>query len=76
VVKDLAFDASGRWLAYVGADSDVDLWDLKMVHDELAALGLAWDQAPPVGDLPGHPTPASERVRPLMVQPAITDRSP
>ena len=45
LVEDLGFDASGRWLAYLGADVDVNLWDLKMVHDELAAIGLAWDQA-------------------------------
>jgi WD40 repeat protein len=44
VVRELAFDVSGRWLALAGADSDVSLWDLRMVHDELAALGLAWDQ--------------------------------
>jgi WD40 repeat protein/tetratricopeptide (TPR) repeat protein len=47
VVKDLAFDASGRWLAFAGADSDVALWDLGRVHDELAAVGLTWDQAAP-----------------------------
>jgi WD40 repeat protein len=47
VVRDLAFDASGRWLALAGSDSDIALWDLGMVHDELAALGLAWDQAAP-----------------------------
>ena len=45
MVKALAFDASGRWLAFAGADSDVNLWDMRMVHDELAAVGLAWDQA-------------------------------
>jgi eukaryotic-like serine/threonine-protein kinase len=48
MVKDLAFDATGRWLAIAGADSDVGLWDLGLVHDELAAVGLAWDQPPPV----------------------------
>ena len=49
MVKDLAFDATGRWLAIAGADSDVGLWDLGLVRDELAAVGLAWDQpAPPV----------------------------
>ncbi len=45
VVKDLAFDASGRWLAYGGADLDVDLWDLTMVFDELAELGLFFGPA-------------------------------
>ena len=67
MVKDLAFDASGRWLAFAGADSDVNVWDLAMVHDELAALGLAWDQAAPrsvsttdlaaVGERLDHPVP-------------------
>ena len=47
VVKDLAFAASGRCLTCAGADSDVNVWDLAMLHDELAALGLAWDQAAP-----------------------------
>ncbi len=47
MVKDIAFDASGRWLAFAGADSDVSFWDMGMVHDELAAVGLAWDQAAP-----------------------------
>jgi WD40 repeat protein len=47
MVKDVAFDASGRWLAIAGADSDVGLWDLDLVRLELARLGLAWDQAPP-----------------------------
>ena len=48
-LKDLAFDATGRWLAMAGADSEIGLWDLGLVHDELAAVGLAWDQpAPPL----------------------------
>ena len=47
LVKDLAFDASGRWLAFAGADSDVGLWDLTLLHEDLQAAGLAWDQPPP-----------------------------
>jgi WD40 repeat protein len=47
MVKDLAFDATGRWLAIAGADSDVGLWDLELVRDELARVGLAWDQTEP-----------------------------
>jgi WD40 repeat protein/serine/threonine protein kinase len=47
VVRDLSFDSTGRWLGFAGSDSDVGLWDLKMFHDELAALGLAWDQPAP-----------------------------
>ena len=49
-VKELAFSATGRWLAIAGADSDVGLWDLGLIRDELAALGLAWDQAVPAVD--------------------------
>ena len=76
-VKDLAFDASGRWLAFAGADSDVDLWDLRMVRDELAAVGLAWDQAAPASvstvDLAGvgeRPRPRVPVIRPKPVDPA------
>jgi WD40 repeat protein len=47
MVKDLAFTPSGRWLAYVGADSDVALWDLTALREGLQARGLAWDQSAP-----------------------------
>jgi WD40 repeat protein/predicted Ser/Thr protein kinase len=46
LVKDLAFDASGRWLAFAGADSDVALWDLTLLREGLEAAGLAWDRPP------------------------------
>jgi len=46
IVKDLAFLVDGR-LAIAGADSDVVVWDLGLVRDQLAAGGLAWDQPPP-----------------------------
>ena len=50
IVKDLEFDSSGRWLAMAGAAADITLWDLNLVHDELAAIGLAWDQpVAPIG---------------------------
>ena len=45
--KDLAFDVSGRWLAFGGADSDVALWDLTLLHEGLKAAGLAWDEPSP-----------------------------
>ena len=71
MVKDLAFDTTGRWLAIAGADSDVGLWDLGLVRDELATVGLAWDRpAPPVvstTDLPSageHPKPPVPVIRP------------
>jgi hypothetical protein len=46
MVRDLAFDASGRWLAFAGADADVALWDLPLLCEGLRAVGLAWDQPP------------------------------
>ena len=66
-VKDLAFDASGRWLAFAGADTEVALWDLWAVRDELAAVGLAWDQPAPV-------VTAADRLA-TMVQRSKTDVS-
>ena len=56
-VEDLGFDVSGRWLGFLGANTDVDLWDLTMVHDELAAVGLAWDQKPHLEPTPADLTP-------------------
>jgi eukaryotic-like serine/threonine-protein kinase len=77
VVRDLAFDATGRRLGFAGSDSDLCLWDLGMVHGELAALGLAWGQpAPPVlstadlastGERPRPPVPV---IRPGDFDPA------
>ena len=50
VVRDLAFDSTGRWLAFAGGDSDIALWNLAVVHDELAAIGLAWNKPAPGED--------------------------
>jgi WD40 repeat protein/predicted Ser/Thr protein kinase len=47
LVKDLAFDASGRWLALAGADSEIALWDLTLLHEGLEAVGLAWGEPRP-----------------------------
>ena len=38
----LVFDPKGKYLAF--GDVHVRLWDLAVVRDELAAMGLAWDQ--------------------------------
>ncbi len=46
-LQDVAFDATGRWIAFAGTDSEVGLWDLGLVRDELAAMGLAWDRPAP-----------------------------
>jgi WD40 repeat protein/serine/threonine protein kinase len=61
MVKDLAFDSTGRWLAIAGADSDVGLWDLSLVHGELARLGLAWHQAPPAREAKSDGVSTDER---------------
>ena len=64
-VRDLAFEASGRWLAIVGSDSDVDLWDVAALDDGLKAIGLAWDQSastisPSDGPFAGRTLPLPE----------------
>jgi len=41
-VNFLVFDPRGRYLAF--GDANVALWDLDLVRDELASIGLAWDQ--------------------------------
>jgi WD40 repeat protein len=76
-VKDLAFDATGRWLALAGADSDVGLWDLDLLHKELAPLGLAWDQPAPAVLSAAELAAASERPRQqvLIIRPGNIDPS-
>ncbi|MFI5461092.1 MAG: protein kinase [Isosphaerales bacterium] len=64
LVKDVAFDASGRWLALAGADSDVTLWDLTRLHEDLQAAGLAWDQPAPAVVPAAGLAPDDERLRP------------
>jgi WD40 repeat protein/tetratricopeptide (TPR) repeat protein len=46
-LQDVAFDATGRWIAFAGTDSEIGLWDLGLIRDELAAVGLSWDQTAP-----------------------------
>jgi hypothetical protein len=41
----LVFDPKGMYLAF--GDCEVILWDLALVREGLAALGLSWDQVPP-----------------------------
>ena len=75
VVKELAFDHSGSTLAFVGADSDVAVWDLKRVHDDLSALGLAWDQPAPTvaGDSGNVSEDEHARSAVPVIQPRNTD---
>jgi tetratricopeptide (TPR) repeat protein len=46
-LQDVAFDATGRWIAFAGTDSEIGLWDLGLIRDELAAVGLSWDETAP-----------------------------
>ncbi len=63
MVKALTFDCTGRWLAIAGADSDMGLWDLSLVRDGLAAVGLAWDQPAPSTSPAADFASAGERPR-------------
>ena len=61
----LVFDPKGKYFAF--GDSDTSLWDLDLIRDDLAPLGLAWHQATPrvvasaelapIGERPGAPVP-------------------
>ena len=66
--KTLSFDATGTRLAVGGIDSEADVWELGLIRDELAALGLAWDgPAPLTGSLPMAATsPAAVPVIPIV----------
>jgi eukaryotic-like serine/threonine-protein kinase len=55
----LAFDGTGRYVAFGG--SQITLWDLTLVRDRLAPLGLAWDAAAPDGGSGADPASAGER---------------
>jgi WD40 repeat protein/predicted Ser/Thr protein kinase len=75
LVKDLAFDSSGRWLAFAGADSDLALWDLHVLHQGLDAASLAWDQPSPATVPASGITTEEERLRPAVpvIGPLKTD---
>jgi WD40 repeat protein len=73
LVKDIGFDASGRWLAFAGSDSDLCLWDVGIVHDELAALGLAWDQAARTAGSTAEFAPAQQRAKVPVIRPETSD---
>ena len=41
-VNTLAFDTRGQHLASGGTDRTVAVWDLAVIREELARLGLGW----------------------------------
>ncbi len=65
-LRDLTFDSTGRRLAIVGTNCDVDLWDLAALSDGLADLGLAWDRPAPAVVSSTGPAPAGEPLRPAV----------
>jgi WD40 repeat protein len=69
-LRDLTFDSTGRRLAIVGTNCDVDLWDPAALSDGLADLGLAWDRPAPVPAVDSSsssgPVPVGEHVRPTI----------
>ncbi len=75
LVKDLAFDASDRWLALAGADSEVAIWDLTLLNEGLKAVGLSWDQSRPAGVRASGVAPENEQVPAAVpiVRPMTTD---
>jgi hypothetical protein len=42
LIAALAFDAQGRHLVSAVSDKTVDVWDLELLREEYARLGLAW----------------------------------
>ena len=82
MVRDMAFDASSRRLAIVGADPDVELWDLAALSDGLTGVGLSWEQASPAavstaGASEGRPSSIPEVVliHPRDMNPAELDEA-
>jgi serine/threonine protein kinase/WD40 repeat protein len=51
--KPLCFSPDGTRLATVGEGQAIDVWDLRLIRQELAALGLAWDLPAPGDGRPG-----------------------
>jgi WD40 repeat protein/tetratricopeptide (TPR) repeat protein len=64
LVKDVVFTLGGKRLAYVGADSDVALWDLTQLREGLKPMGLAWDQPAPAAVASTRPATGRERKPP------------
>ncbi len=65
-LRDLTFDSTGRRLAVVGTNCDVDLWDLSALNDGLTDLGLSWDRPAPAVVPTSPPAPAGEHLRPAV----------
>ena len=66
-VKSLAFDSEGRRLAVSGIDSDVVVWDLARVRDELGRIGLDWDHPAPTEGVDVALKPHVEAVIPTVL---------
>ena len=66
-MRDMAFDSASRRLAIVGTDSDLELWNIAALEDDLADVGLAWNPpasaaAPKDSQRYDHASPAADVV--------------
>jgi serine/threonine protein kinase/WD40 repeat protein len=66
----LQFSPDGSQLAAVQFDQQVQLWDLRLIRQELAAMHLDWDSPPypPAGDAPASPVI-------LQIKPALASQT-
>jgi WD40 repeat protein len=58
---EMTFDPESRRLAIVGTGSDVELWDISVLREGLAGIGLAWGGTAPGAVQPASITSARER---------------
>ena len=61
VIADLCFGPGGAHLAAAADDGAAHLWDLRLIRQELARLGLDWE-------LPAYPPAARRPAAPLAVE--------
>jgi len=57
----ITFSADGTQLAVVGGSGPIQLWDLRLIREQLALMGLDWEM-PPI-----TPGSKSEHLEPLTV---------
>ena len=54
----IAFNADGTQLAVVGGSGPIQLWDLRLIRQQLAAMKLDWELPPfPTGGKSDHSQP-------------------
>jgi chromosome transmission fidelity protein 4 len=46
-ITSVCFSGDGRWLAVAGGSDRLQLWDVRLLREHLAKMGLDWE-APPL----------------------------